>query len=174
MSIIVKYPTSGESTNQECNTPQSCNIPNLTPGTCYNFTIYTQGTGGRSQNGTTTKGCTYPTPPTGLVVTDKTSTTVTLTVTAGDGDHDGYRVLCIGGELKINRAFSQNKSTLLVKGLSPGTTYTFTVFTLSNGQKSESSYGTNVSTEPSTPTTVVVKSQTTHSITLTVTQEPGT
>ncbi|XP_033741584.1 integumentary mucin A.1-like isoform X2 [Pecten maximus] len=149
-SVIVKYSPTGDTTRKSstCH-PQSCTIESLSAGTCYTFSVYTQGSGVNSTAGTNTTGCTLPSRPTSLAVTNRTMASVTLTVTPGDGGLDGYRVSYNGGGIYDNRNFTDTSSdtpTLLISSLTPGTTFTFNVFTLANGLESEDNYGTQAST----------------------------
>ncbi|XP_033741925.1 fibronectin-like [Pecten maximus] len=158
------------------NDTPTLSISSLTPGTTFTFHVFTLSNGLESEDYYGTQTSTIPNRPTALAVTNRTIASVTLTVTPGDGGHDGYRVSYNGGDIHDNRTFTDitnDTPTLSISSLTPGTTFTFHVFTLSNGLESEDYYGTQTSTIPNRPTALAVTNRTIASVTLTVTPGDG-
>ncbi|XP_021372257.1 tyrosine-protein phosphatase 10D-like isoform X2 [Mizuhopecten yessoensis] len=164
-------------------------VDRLTPGYNYTFTVESVYNGLASTSSQGVPTSTVPSSPCDVTVTDRTTTSVTLTVAPGPGGYDGYRVQTVGGGINRSDTFPHHTSTgpLLVSGLTPGTTFTFTVFTQANGWESEHFYRTQDSTSdkvkrstvnqaanettegPSAPDNVEISSQTNVCVTLTVT-----
>ncbi|OWF41365.1 Receptor-type tyrosine-protein phosphatase H [Mizuhopecten yessoensis] len=150
-------------------------VDGLTPGYIYTFKVVSVYNSLASIPYQSVPASTVPSSTTDVTVSDRTTTTVALAVTPGPGGYDGYRVQIVGGGIQRNDTFSHNTTgdRLVVSGLTPGTTFTFTVFTLANGLESEHFHRTQDSTIPSSPSDVTVTDRTTTSVTLTVAPGPG-
>ena len=160
----------------------SVTVTGLSPSTTYTFTVAAYnslGTGPQSSpvQGTTScsSGCT-PGAPTGLSVTGTTSTTVSLSWTAPSGTVTGYYLYQNGTQVG-----SSTGTSATVTGLSPSTTYTFTVAAYNSsgtGPQSSSVQGTTSSSggggAPGAPTGLTVNATDATSVILSWTAPSGT
>jgi len=147
---------------------ETVNITGLTAGTAYTFGVAAYNTGGEgsSQISATTSSSNSeaPTPPTGLVASSITQTTLTLSWDDNATNETGYRVYqnnaLIGTLLANTELFN-------VTGLSANTTYTFRVTAYNaGGEGSSQIFATTLSTGPATPTNLTVSNITQTSLSL--------
>ncbi|CAJ0957824.1 unnamed protein product, partial [Ranitomeya imitator] len=150
--------------NQTSASPYTAN--GLLPGVNYTITIYAIDNTGTSSPGSTKSVTTLPSSVSDFQVTAVGTNEMNLSWTIpGDINKDTYRYFVITQPGDINSTSTTN--AIHITGLSPGTNYTFTIFTLTqNGVKSQTSQQTTNTTKPSAITTLVVVSTSENSVIL--------
>ncbi|XP_077115664.1 receptor-type tyrosine-protein phosphatase H isoform X3 [Ranitomeya variabilis] len=138
----------------------------LFPGVNYTITIYAIDNTGTSSPGSTKSVTTLPSSVSAFQVTAVGTNQMNLSWTIPtDINKDTYRYSVITQPGNINSTSTGN--VIQITGLSPGTNYTFTIFTLTqNGVKSQNSQQTTNTTKPSAITTLVVVSTSENSVIL--------
>uniref|UniRef100_A0A3B1JJE0 protein-tyrosine-phosphatase n=1 Tax=Astyanax mexicanus TaxID=7994 RepID=A0A3B1JJE0_ASTMX len=136
------------------------NISSLSPGTKYSFTLYTVFEGVES-SGFNFTNVTTPSTVTHVLVKSRTETELILEWDkVNNSSSYSYRLIYDGKNDIINGSdFGNNVVNHTVSSLSPGTKYTFTLYTVFEGVESSGFNFTNVTT-PSSVTDVWVKSRT--------------
>ncbi|KAM4016071.1 receptor-type tyrosine-protein phosphatase H [Anomaloglossus baeobatrachus] len=142
-------------------------INGLSPGTDYTFTIFTLTQNGvKSQTSQKASNTTLPSVVIGLTVVSRTQNSVTLSWTSSSDPNASNYTYTVNGGTSQQTGIKTN--TTEIKGLAPGTDYSFTVFAVtSDGVYSAASNVSSATTQPSTVTGLTVSSVTNSSVTLT-------
>ncbi|XP_072547508.1 receptor-type tyrosine-protein phosphatase H [Salminus brasiliensis] len=140
-------------------------VSSLSPGTKYTFTLYTVFEGVES-SGYTFTSVTIPSSVNSVSVKSRTETELTLEWDKVNNSSSYiYRLNFNGRNNTINGSEGGSVVTLTVSSLSPGTKYTFTLYTVFEGVESSGYTFTSV-TIPSSVNSVSVKSRTETELTL--------
>ncbi|XP_072535323.1 receptor-type tyrosine-protein phosphatase H-like [Salminus brasiliensis] len=140
-------------------------VSSLSPGTKYTFTLYTVLEGVES-SGYTFTSVTTPSNVNSVSVKNRTNTTLTLEWNkVNNSSSYSYRLNYNGINNTINGSEGGSVVTLTVSSLSPGTKYTFTLYTVFEGVESSGYTFTSVTT-PASVNSVSVKSRTETNLTL--------
>ncbi|XP_030622910.1 fibronectin-like [Chanos chanos] len=112
-------------------------VSSLSPGTKYTFTLYTVFEGVRS-SGFSNSTVTIPSNVDSVSVTDHTETALTLQWnTVNNNNEYSYNLTFNSGpEISITASEGSDIVTFTVSSLSPGTKYTFTLYTVFEGVRS--------------------------------------
>uniref|UniRef100_W5KEP9 protein-tyrosine-phosphatase n=2 Tax=Astyanax mexicanus TaxID=7994 RepID=W5KEP9_ASTMX len=142
------------------------NISSLSPGTKYSFTLYTVFEGVES-SGFNFTNVTTPSTVTHVLVKSRTETELILEWDkVNNSSSYSYRLIYDGKNDIINGSdFGNNVVNHTVSSLSPGTKYTFTLYTVFEGVESSGFNFTNVTT-PSSVNSISVKSRSENGLTL--------
>ncbi|XP_073512455.1 receptor-type tyrosine-protein phosphatase H isoform X5 [Phyllobates terribilis] len=138
----------------------------LSPGFSYTITIYTIDNTGTSSLGSTKNVTTLPSSVSDFQVTSVGTNQITLSWTVPTDINRGTYQYSINTQ-PGNTNSTSNSSSIVIPGLSPGTNYTFTIFTLTQDKvKSQKSQQTTTTTKPSAVKNLVVSSTSENSVIL--------
>jgi large repetitive protein len=163
-------------------TGTTATVTGLSPSASYTFTVAgynAAGTGAQSSSVSATTATTPPGTPTGLTVTGTTSTTVSLSWTAPSGTVTGYYVYENGSGTALGSSnVTISGTTATVTGLSPSTSYTFTVAAYNAGGSSAQTPSVSTTTPalplPAAPTGLTVTGTAQTTVSLSWTAPSGT
>ncbi|XP_070257923.1 receptor-type tyrosine-protein phosphatase H isoform X3 [Myotis yumanensis] len=146
------------------NTPDTrVTVDTVDAGTQYTFTVWAE-RNGVSSSKETLMGATAPNPVSKLTMKNQTTNSITLLWEAPDPQSYTYWVRCTGDDGK-NETRNTTDVTYTVQGLTPATSYLFSVWAEKHGVPS-SVQTQEGSTAPNPVSNLTVENQTTSSITL--------
>ncbi|XP_063404716.1 receptor-type tyrosine-protein phosphatase eta-like [Mytilus trossulus] len=116
-----------------------------------------------------------PSPPKSVKIRDATTDKLTIEIVPGEGRADSFDILFKQRFLSSVVVKKDTSVTITdINGLEPGTLYqNFTVIAVSNGVNSSQTTVPDSSTKPSAPASVLITSETTKTISITVSKGPG-
>ncbi|XP_026856912.2 receptor-type tyrosine-protein phosphatase H [Electrophorus electricus] len=139
-------------------------VYSLSPGTEYTFILYTL-SGGLNSSGFIITNFTTPSSVTNVSVTDRNETALTLQWNKVNNNNNYSYTLSYSGSTTYINGSEDDIVTHTVSSLSPGTEYTFTLYTVFKGVESRGFSFTNVTT-PSSVTNVSVTDRNETALTL--------